>query len=72
MSNFMNRLISTLRSFMRFSEVERDIGELRKGMEELRKGMEDQELRSAARQALLVNQQQHLEIMLIEFAKARQ
>ena len=65
MSNFMNRLISTLRSFMRFSEVERDIGELRKGME-------DQELRSAARQALLVNQQQHLEIMLSEFAKARQ
>lgn len=72
MSNIMNRLISTLRSLIGFSEVEQDIGEIRKGMEEIRKGMEDQELRTAARQALLLNQQQHLEIIISELARTRQ
>ena len=52
-------------------EIRKDMVEIRKVMVEIRKDMEEQELRTAGSQALLFNQQQHLEIMIKELIKSR-
>ena len=78
MRKIKNRIILILRTLKNLPEIEqnimqirKDMVNIRKDMVNIRKDMKEQDLRSTGSQALLFNQQQHLETMIEELIKLR-